>query len=249
VSPEEPVGGGSRFPITRWSAITGFHSDDPTVRARSFETLVAAYWKPVYKYVRVKWRRSIEDAQDLTQAFFLRAMEKEFFAGYDAGKGRFRTWLRVCLDGFIANEDKAARRLKRGGDILMLPLEFKTAEGEMAAAEIPSTENLERYFDAEWTRSLFDLAIDALREECARRGKTVVYQVFERYDLDPPGDARVTYGELAAAFGIPITQVTNHLSFARREFRRLLLEKLREITVSDAEFRREARALLGGDAT
>jgi hypothetical protein len=118
----------------------------------------------------------------------------------------------------------------------------------MAAAEIPSADNLERYFDAEWTRSLFGLAIDALREECARRGKTGAYRVFERYDLDPPGDARVTYEQLAAAFGIPVTQVTNHLSFARREFRRLLLEKLREITVSDAEFRREARALLGGDS-
>jgi RNA polymerase sigma factor (sigma-70 family) len=247
VSPEEPVGGGNRFPTTRWSAITGFHSDDPKIRARSFETLVAAYWKPVYKYVRVKWRRSIEDAQDITQAFFLRAMEKEFFAGYDADKGRFRTWVRVCLDGFIANEDKAARRLKRGGDIVMIPLEFQTAEGEMVTAEIPSADDLDRYFDAEWTRSLFGLAVAALREECDRRGKSIAYQIFERYDLDPPGDARVTYDDLATVLGIPITQVTNHLSYARREFRRLLLEKLQEITVNDAEFRREARALLGSD--
>ena len=118
MSPEEPVGGASRFPTTRWSAITGFHSDDPTVRARSFETLVAAYWKPVYKYVRVKWRRSIEDAQDLTQAFFLRAMEKEFFAGYDAAD----------CDRFMQHPDK-----KKGRPLYMSPDAQDIVAGEAIA--------------------------------------------------------------------------------------------------------------------
>ena len=201
----------------------------------------------MYKHVRLKWRRSVDDAQDLTQGFFLRALEKEFFASYDPRKGRFRTWLRVCLDGFVANEDKAARRIKRGGEAILLPLEFDTAEGEIASAEIPATDALERYFDAEWVRSLFGLAIEALRGECARRDKQVAFQIFERYDLDPAPDARPTYEGLSTEFGVPVTQVTNHLAFARREFRRLLLEKLREITVNDEEYRREARSLLGND--
>src|SRR5262249_26029430 len=63
--------GGDRFPTTRRSAITGFHSDDPAERSRSLDTLVRAYWKPVYKHVRLRWGKSVEDAQDLTQAFFL----------------------------------------------------------------------------------------------------------------------------------------------------------------------------------
>jgi RNA polymerase sigma factor (sigma-70 family) len=245
--PPEDTAAGHRFPTTRWSAVTGLHSEDPETRSRSFDTLVRAYWRPVYKHVRLKWRRSVEEAQDLTQAFFLRAMEKDFFAGYDARKSRFRTFLRVCLDGFLANEDKAARRLKRGGDVILLPLEYETAEGEMAAAEIPAPDDLERYFDAEWARSLFTLAVDALREECALRERTSAFTLFERYDLDPPAGGRVTYDALAAEHGLPVTQVTNHLAYARREFRRLLLEKLREITASDEEFRREARALLGID--
>lgn len=239
--------GSERFPTTRWSAITGFHSDDPAERARSFETLVAAYWKPVYKHVRLKWRRSIDDAQDLTQGFFLRAMEKQFFAGYDSSKSRFRTFLRVCLDGFVANEDKAAGRQKRGGDTIILPLEFTTAEGEIVAREIPAPDDLDRYFDAEWARSILGLAVSALREECVRNGKEVHYKVFERYDLDTAGAGRITYETIASELGLPVTQVTNHLTFARRAFRRLLLEKLREITASDEEYRREARSLLGSD--
>ena len=108
--------GGPRtsFPSTRRSAVWGSRSKNAAERTRAWETLVAAYWKPEYKYVRIKWRESNEEAKDLTQGFFSRAMEKDFFAGYDPAKGSFRTFLRVCLDGYVANERKAAHRLKRG---------------------------------------------------------------------------------------------------------------------------------------
>jgi DNA-directed RNA polymerase specialized sigma24 family protein len=240
-------GGGDRFPTTRGSAVEAARSGDASLRRRAFETLVAAYWKPVYKHLRVRWGRAPEDAQDLTQGFFLRAMEKEFFAAYDPARARFRTFLRTCLDGYVANEEKAARRLKRGGGAPLLSLDFQDADGELAASRLPAPDDLDRYFDAEWTRSLFELGVAALREECARRGKEVCFALFERYDLDPGGGERPTYAALAAEFGLPATQVTNHLAFARREFRRLLLEKLREITATDEEYRREARLLLGSD--
>jgi RNA polymerase sigma factor (sigma-70 family) len=240
-------GGGGRFPTTRWSAVDGTRSRDPAKRDRSYGALVAAYWKPVYKYIRIKWGKSNEDAKDLTQAFFLRAMEKDFFAPFDPAKARFRTFLRTCLDRFLANEDKAARRLKRGGEAVLLSLEFESAEGELAAAEIPSGEDLDRYFDGEWVRSLLGLAVDALREECEARGRQVHFRIFQRYDLDERAGGRLTYEDLAAEVGLPVTQITNHLALARREFRRILLEKLREITASDDEYRREARFLLRVD--
>lgn len=238
-------GGAGRFPTTRRSAVLGAGSDDPAERARSFETLVAAYWKPVYKYIRIRWGRGNEDAKDLTQGFFLKAMQKDFFAAYDPARSRFRTFLRVCLDGYLANEDKAARRIKRGGEAELVPLDFEDAEGELRVAQIPAPDTLDRYFDAEWARSLFELALAALRAECERRGKQVAFQLFEAYDVDAPPGGSITYEDLAGRFGLPVTQVTNHLSFARRELRRLLLETLRDITASDEEFRREARFLLG----
>ena len=235
------------FPTTRFSAIAGIRQTDPVVRTRSLDTLITAYWKPVYKYIRVKWGKSNEDASDLTQAFFTRALEKDFFEAFDPVKGRFRTFLRTCLDGFLANEHKSGGRLKRGGDRIHLPLEFETAEGEILAAEIPSGEDLDKYFDDEWVRHLFALTIDTLRQECVARGRQSQFEVFERYDLQDEGAERLTYQKLGAQMGLTATTVTNHLAAARREFRRILLDKLKEITATDEEFRREARYLLGHD--
>ena len=94
-------------------------------------------------------------------------------------------------------------------------------------------------------RSLLGLTVAALKEECAARGKGVHFRLFERYDLDDSRADGLTYEALAGEFGISATDVTNHLAFARREFRRILLEKLREITATEEEFRLEARYLLG----
>ena len=234
-----------QFPTTRFSAVSGAAADDPERRQRSWDLLIAAYWKPVYKYLRVKWRRDPDDAQDLTQSFFLRAMEKEFFASYDPARARFRTFLKTCLDGFVSNEQKARDALKRGGQFTHVALEFTQAEGEIETMQLPSPETLDRYFEIEWTRRLFELALADLRAHLGAHGKHVHYQLFEAYDVDAPGGVRPTYAELGSMFNLPVTQVTNFLALARREFRRILLDRLRDITATDDEFRREARLLLG----
>lgn len=237
------------FPVTRWSAIAAASSEDLEERTRALEVLIAAYWKPVYKYVRLKWHKSTEDAKDLTQGFFAKALEKSFFRAYDPGKARFRTFLRTCLDGFISNEEKAARRIKRGGDAQILSLDFETAEGEIGQIEIAAGESPDDYFEKEWARSFFALALESLRSELEKTGKDVHFRLFDRYYLaSQDEDEKLTYEHLAVEFGLPTTSVTNYLALARREFRRIALDKLREITVTDDEFRREARSLLGVDA-
>ncbi|NUM74573.1 sigma-70 family RNA polymerase sigma factor [candidate division KSB1 bacterium] len=247
--PDDTFIGGSQdqFPLTRWSAIIAMRSPDAAERQRSREAIVTAYWKPVYKYLRLKWRKSNEDAKDLTQGFFAVALEKGYLENYDPAKARFRTFLRTCLDGYVANENKAVQRLKRGGGAEIIPLDFESAEGELQHLEIADHENIEDYFEKEWLRSLFALALDALREDCQRRGKQVHLQLFESYDLNETDAAKLTYDELATRFHLPVTQVTNHLSYIRREFRRILLEKLRELTGSEEEFAREARTVFGVD--
>jgi RNA polymerase sigma factor (sigma-70 family) len=238
-----------RFPATRYSVISAVRSDDEQVRARALETLTGAYWRPVYKYLRVKWNAVPQDAEDLTQDFFATALEKRFFNRYDARQARFRTYLRVCLDGFASNQRKAVRRLKRGGAAHHVPLDFALAEDELRASDLREDVDTEEFFRREWIRALFSDAVDALREQCERAGKQVHFAVFERYDLDGAGAHALTYARLAAELDIPVTQVTNYLAFARREFRRLVLERLREITGSDREFHAEARELLGVDLT
>ncbi|MCU1241502.1 MAG: hypothetical protein JWO71_2228 [Candidatus Acidoferrum typicum] len=242
---------GDQFPITRWSVIDAVKSEDPAEQTRALDTLFAAYWKPVYKYVRLRWNRPTEDAQDLTQGFFAEMLERDLLAKYDPAKSRLRTYLRLCVDSFVMNQEKAARRQKRGGNATHVALDFPAAEGELAGAtidpaSIPSPESLEEFFEREWVRSLFALAVEDLRKLCSERERERTFRLFDDYDLSD--DEEISYERLAAEYAMPVTDVTNALSWARREFRRIALERLRELCGSDEEFHREAHAVFGSDA-
>jgi RNA polymerase sigma factor (sigma-70 family) len=231
------------FPATRVSLLAGIASDSASERHRALERVVQAYWKPVYKYVRLKWKRSHDDAKDLTQGFFTAAAEKEYLAAFDSEKGRFRTFLRVCVDRYVGKTASAEKAVKRGGAVLAL--DFESAEHELAGAG--GIDDVERWFEREWARSIFDSAIVELRRRAHEPLAKTRLVVFERYDLVDPAE-RPSYGALAQQLGIKPTDVTNHLAAVRRELRVVVLETLREVTASDEEFRSEARALLGVDA-
>lgn len=233
------------FPVTRWSAIEAARSHDPDERRRALDRIVSIYWKPVYKYVRARYRRSPADAQDLTQDFFVSLFDRGALDDYDPRRARLRTFLRSCVDALVATADRDARRLKRGGGVPILSLEFELAEGELSRSGLPSPERVDEFFEREWVRSLFTAAVAQLRASYAERGREVAFNVFTRYDLDDAEPGRPSYADLAREFNLPVTDVTNYLAAARRDFRRISLELLRETTASDDEFRREARSLLG----
>lgn len=217
-------------------------STEEEERVRAFDTLVALYWRPVYKYLRIRGRRSSEDAEDLTAGFFARAFEKDSLASYDPARASFHGFLRMLLDRFASNEDKAARRQKRGGGEARL--DFEAAEAELArAGEGAAGADPEELFHREWVRSAFALCVERLRAACAEDGHETDFALFEAYDLEP--EEGVSYRALAERFGMPETTVTNRLSAVRRRFREIVLDTLREATASDREFRAEARALLG----
>jgi len=222
-------------------------SPDREERTRAFDTLVAAYWRPVYRCLRARWSLEDDDAQDVTQGFFTTALEKGTLARFDPARGRFRTYLLACLDGYAANERRAARRLKRGGDAKRVPLESEDDEGQLRTVEIADAPGLEALFEREWARSLFGLGVAALRERCTGTSREIAFRLFEQYDLEDGASSRPSYATLAAEHGVRETQVTNHLAWARREFRAAVLRKLREITATEEEFRAEAKALLGVD--
>ena len=234
-----------RFPLTRGSIIEGVRSDDPRSRERAWEQLVAAYWKPIYKHIRMKWGASNEQAKDWTQGFFASAMEKPFVERYTAQKAGFRTYLRVCADGYVANERKAAGREKRGGDQRFVSLDFADADIEFSRVR-PAADDEESYFDRECARSLLERAIESFRVSCEQSDKRTQFSLFERYDLhSAEGSQRPTYDQLAAESDLPVTQVTNFLAWSRRSFRVCVLDVLRELTANDEEFRDEARRILG----
>lgn len=233
---------------------------DPEARRRAWDELVESYWRPVYKYLRWRWGERPAEAEDLTQEFLAAAFGGDLVERFDPRRARFRTYLRLCLDGFVLNQRKAAGRLKRGGGRAALPLDYAAAEAELAAsgpfAGGAGVADPEALFHREWVRSLFSLAVADLHRDCDAAGRGVLFTVFARYDLagvdaapraaSAPADAgRPSYAELAAELGIPLTQVTNHLAAARRRFRALVLVRLRRMTASEGELRAEARALLG----
>jgi hypothetical protein len=233
----------AQFPSTRYSVVSAIRSDQPEERRLAFDALIAAYWKPVFKYVRLKWHASPDEAADLTQAFFLRAFEKAFFAAFDPARARFRTFLRTCVDGFVANARKADARLKRGGGVTMVPIDIAEAERELQDQSANAVDDFDAYFHREWLRALFAAAAARLRAECLAHDRPIRYELFERYDLAADDDDRPTYAALAQAFGRSPADVTNELAAARRAFRRLVLELLRDLCTSDQEFEAESRAL------
>jgi RNA polymerase sigma factor (sigma-70 family) len=238
----------TRFPDTRSSLVASIRSPDEATRARALSTLAEAYWKPIYTYVRLHFRRGHDEAADLTQDVFARLVEKSLLGRFDPEKARLRTYLRLVVDGLVANDFQSKSRLKRGGDRQILSLDFEAVRREIEEHPRTGERSPEDLFEREWVRSVFSLGVERLRARYATSRHDVRFALFSAYDLDEDAgssDGRPTYDELARRFETTTVDVTNQLAGARRDFRRIVLELLRELTVSDAEFRLEARALLG----
>lgn len=235
-----------RFPATRPSVLERVRSGDARVRRDAFGDLAAGYWKPSYHYLRLRWRLTAEDAEDAVQAFFATAFEKEYVERYDAAQAKFRTFLRVCLDRYVQNLRKAATAGKRGGGAALLSLDFPGAERELAEmASEPG--DADRFFHDETVRFLFARTVASLEAACERDNRDVVFRVFQRHDLAPSSET--TYASVANDLSLTVSQVTNHLHAARRQFRDLALAHLRALSATEEEYRRDARELFGLDVT
>jgi RNA polymerase sigma factor (sigma-70 family) len=225
------------FPETRTSLIDAAARGDAKLSRDAMGAIIAAYWKPAYKHVRVKWRRSNEEAKDLIQGFFAAFSEPDNLARFDPARGSFRNYLRTCLDNYVLKQHEFAKREKRGGASEML--DFEEAERELAANPVESPEEV---FLREWKRQMFALAIDDLRRHALSTARDLQWRVFEQYDL--ADGERPRYSDLARQYGIAETTVVNYLAWARRELRRCVLERLAAVTAGSAELHCERRTLL-----
>jgi len=216
--------------------VTRLQRSDVDARRAGMEKLCRRYWKPVYRYARVAWAKTIEDAKDLTQAFFLWLLSGEVLAKYAADRGRFRAYLKGVLRKFVADRHKALEALKRGGGLSIVPL------GDLDA---PTSDDPDREFDAAWKKEILDAALDRTRRGLASEGRELQFQVFEAYDLVAP-DTRPTQKELAERFGIKTTDVANHLFAVRQRLRSEAQSELSETVTDLDELREEWNELIGG---
>src|SRR3989442_1683830 len=149
------------FATTHWSVVLAAGQSDSPNAAEALEKLCRIYWYPLYVYVR-RQGHSSEDAQDLTQDFFARLLEKNSFAKADRDRGKFRTFLLGSLKNFLVNEWKRAGRLKRGGDLTFLSFDANAAEERYAGEQIDEANPIND-FERQWAVTLIEQVFATLR--------------------------------------------------------------------------------------
>jgi RNA polymerase sigma factor (sigma-70 family) len=224
----------ARFLTTQWSVVLAaarLESGPASAEsAQALATLCELYWYPLYAFVR---RRGYDPdaAQDLTQAFFTRVIEKAYLRDATPTRGRFRSFLLGSLKHFLANEWDHARALKRGGGAPLLPLEVEIGQGETRYRLEPSSdETPERVFERQWATALLDRVLVRLREEQEQAGKGAQLDALKPALTGEPIDD--TYAQLGARLGMSAGAVKVAVHRLRRRVRALLQEEIAR-TVED----------------
>jgi len=222
--------GAARFATTRWSLVLAAQDQASPLAREALATLCSGYWYPLYAHVR-RQGFSAHEAEDLTQEFFARLLEKDFLAGVDRGKGRFRSFLLAACGHFLANERDRAGAWKRGGRCHVVSLDFASAE-ERYGKEPSHQCAPDKVFARQWGLTLLDQVLARLREDFVSKGKG---PLFDRLRVCLLGDKEVVpYGRLAAELGMTVGSLRVAAHRLRQQFREFLREEIAR-TVEDAE--------------
>jgi RNA polymerase sigma factor (sigma-70 family) len=211
---------------------------DEAASEKALSELCRVYWYPLYAYVRRRGY-SAHDAEDLTQAFFLRLLEKRFLEGITAEGGRFRSFLLTALQRFVANEWDRERAQKRGGGIRPISLEGATPE-ERYLLEPVEYDTPEKLYDRRWALTLLENALARLESEFGRAGKS---KIFEMLKPCITGEGSRSYAELASSLGLSEGAIKVTVHRMRERFRALMQEVVAETVSEPQEIEEEMRFL------
>ena len=185
---------GSEFHTTHWSVVLSASQKDSAHAGEALEKLCRAYWYPLYCYVR-RAGHTPENAQDLTQEFFARLLEKNSFALASRERGRFRSFLLTSLKNFLTNEYHRSARLKRGGCQSMISFDTANAENRYVAEPV-DTATPETLYEQRWALALLENALARLRDEYAAHGRGPMFDLLKAYVWGERN--AVSYTEIAA---------------------------------------------------
>ena len=232
--------GRHEFATTHWSLVVSANLDEVSrTRAQmALEELCRAYWYPLYAFVRYRGH-SPDDAQDLTQSFFTRIIEKGGFASADPERGRFRSYLLGAMKHFLANEWHRARAQKRGGGVAFLALDALDPEARFAL-EPAGTADPDAGFDREWAQESIARALEKLRTESEARGKG---EQFEGLKGSLTGEEQAR-SETAARLGMTEGAVKVAVHRLRQRYRELLRAEIAETVTSPSDVDVEMRHLV-----
>jgi len=232
--------GNGIFATTHWSVVQQAGQSDSPEASQALEALARAYWYPLYAYVR-RNGHSPHDAQDLTQAFFARLLERKYLRLADRNQGRFRTFLLSSLKHFRINEWVKANREKRGGGQRVISLDEEMAESRFAA-EPAIAEAPDSLYDQGWAATLLDRAQAALRAEFEQAGKLEMFERFKAYVLGEKN--ALPYAEMARELGMTEVAARVAVHRLRQRFGELLRAEVAQTVSTPAEVNEELRYLV-----
>jgi len=230
---------GRWFDTTHWSVVLTASQSPAPEAAAALEKLCRAYWQPLYDYVR-RQGHDPHDAQDLTQEFFSRLLEKNWLARVDRDKGRFRSFMLASLKHFLANERDRANAAKRGGGHRLIPLDSETAE-MVFSLEAESQESAEKLFERRWAVALLEQAMLALQQEYAQAGKAPLFEALKEFLAGEagPGD----YAPVAARLQTTPGAVAVAVHRLREKYREMVRGEIARTVAGPEEVADEMRHL------
>jgi RNA polymerase sigma factor (sigma-70 family) len=243
LNPEQhsPTDGLGQFHTTCWSAVLlSAQSQAPGSQAALAE-LCRTYWYPMYSFIR---RRgfSPEDAQDLTQGFFLHLLDHKALSQVSPFKGKFRSFLLASLQNYLSDEADRARCLKRGGKVEFVSLDIGFAEDHYRLAPLDFL-TADKVFDARWAVTLMDEAMARLRQEYARQGKTAIFETLKSF-IDPINNkAALSYEQVGDMLQVRVQLVKKLIYRLRKRYASVLREEVARTVSRPAEIDEEIHAL------
>jgi RNA polymerase sigma factor (sigma-70 family) len=239
--PRQPV-----FATTRWSVVLHAGRNDTTRARDALAKLCQTYWYPLYAHVRRRGY-SAHDAQDLTQEFFARLLEKQALAAADPARGRFRSFILKTLNHFLADEWHKLQAQKRGGGREALSLDLAAAE-QRFDLEPADTSSPDKAFDKQWALALLDEVLKRLEGEYQQDGKAALFAALQQ-TLMGSREAQ-PYGVLAEQLGLSEGAVKVAVHRLRKRYRELVQAEISQTVESKLEIDGEMRELfaaLGGN--
>ena len=228
------------FATTHWSVVLLAGQADSPQATEALEKLCRTYWYPLYVYVR-RQGNSPEDAQDLTQNFFSRLLEKNYFAKADRDRGKFRTFLLRSLKNFLINEWKRAGRLKRGGDLTFLSIDANVAE-DRYAAEPANESNPDAAYEQRWAVTLIEHVLATLRREYSAADKAWLFEELKGFIWGDKSNA--SYAEIAGHSNLTEGSVKVAVHRLRQRFRQLLRAEVAHTVARPEDVDGELRHLI-----
>jgi RNA polymerase sigma-70 factor (ECF subfamily) len=234
------------FPTTHWSVVLAAEQGDSEPALAALEKLCQSYWYPLYAYVRRRGHGP-QDAEDLTQEFFARLLQHNWVALADRSKGRFRSFLLMVLNRFLAGEWDKIRAQKRGGGVRPVSLALETAETRYAR-EPATTTTPEQIFERQWALALLEQALDSLRSEHEQAGKGPLFDALKpalvgRSETQPYADLAVQLGMTEAAVKVAVHRLRDRY---RQKLRQAVAQTVADPAEVDSELRHFFRVLARG---